>query len=118
MRPIDGEPCENGAPADKPCESLADAVFASQLASLKAEAALSDVLETHWPEAWEDFTTDWYDSSIEVYFAGPLSPPATVEDVAARMFDLGFLRCWVHEHTLAGRGAVLCSCPVRSKRKP
>ena len=93
--------------------TLAEELHQTWLAHAEAEARLGGAIDEVAPDAWDDFTTDWYDNSVEGYMLGEI--PETVTDaVAAKMFSAGFGLCWVHPHKKGPR--VDCKCPVRRPR--
>ena len=93
-------------------KTLAERVFDADLAQARAEHDLGDALDQIIPnDAWEHFTTDWYDRSIEVYI--PVAP-ADPDGVARALFALDFSLVWIHPHP-SPRGD--CRCPVRSRPK-
>ena len=97
--------------------TFADKLFDAQIALLCAEGELSD---THLTAAigdacdgaWDDYTFDYYDRSIEVYGVGDLSDEARERALDA-LAALGFAVAWLHPHT-GGRtlpGGSRCKCP-------
>lgn len=76
--------------------SIAERVFRTQQESLAAEATLGDAIDEIAPNAWEHFTTDYYDRSVEVYFG---ADPVDADRVANALFAHGFKIVWIHPHT-------------------
>lgn len=91
--------------------TIADGIFQAEFALGAAEERLVMALDTVAGDTWDDFTTDWYDRSVEVYF---LLVPSDPEAVAEKMFDAGFTVCWVHPHP-SPRGD--CRCPARARAR-
>lgn len=75
--------------------TLAEDFWAAQRIANLAEEKIGDMLdEILGADGWQDFDTDSYDMSIEIY---GVSPKLELSDgVQATLRDAGFARCWTH----------------------
>jgi hypothetical protein len=90
----------------------AEEFFRADLARVAAEDQIGDIIDAAaGATGWYDFTADWYDQSIEVYFN---DEPADPDAIAAKMFEAGFYLCWIHPHKAP---RIDCRCPVRSAKR-
>lgn len=91
-------------------QSLASRVHAARRAVDSTEGELLDVVTAACGALasgdGEDWTTDGYDNSIEVYGVGEID----LDVSAAKLKESGFALVWLHQHP-APRGN--CKCPCR-----
>jgi hypothetical protein len=81
-------------PVDATSLPLADRLWAAERAASRAEDELLDILQSILGDRWDDFTTDYYDRSIEIYGV----PEDFVLDDAGQLAlrEAGFHRAWTH----------------------
>jgi hypothetical protein len=66
-------------------------------------------------ENWDDFTSDYYDESIEIYgckfvLADAEKENAISDEIAAGIGAMGFARAWIHPHEKDERYPKGCLC--------
>ncbi len=83
--------------------TIAEELFAAAHATAKAEDKVDAILSEVAPGAWSEYTSDYYDESIEVY---GVTPSAAIHDA---MKAAGFAIVWQHNHEPPRNG---CKCPA------
>jgi hypothetical protein len=77
-------------------QSRAEDLFHLQILQLKIEAELCDLLDSiSTPFAWEDFSYDYYDNSLELY--GVPDTYKLIGKDAGKLREFGFHRVWMHK---------------------
>jgi len=77
-------------------QSRAEDLFHLQILQIKIDAELCDLLDSLLkPFAWEDFSYDYYDYSLEI-FGVPDTYKMCGKD-AAKLKEFGFHRVWMHK---------------------
>lgn len=77
--------------------TIADRLWAAEPVVSLIEEELADMLDVIiGPHGWDDFTTDHYDRSIEIYGVGP--DVVLSSDDQEKLRAAGFDRCWTHTH--------------------
>ena len=77
-------------------QSRAEDLFHLQILQLKIEAELCDLLDNlPKPFSWEDFSYDYYDSSLELY--GVSDTYKLCSKDAEKLRGFGFSRVWMHK---------------------
>jgi hypothetical protein len=89
-------------PIDEATLTLADRLWAAERAASRGEDELLDILQSILGDRWDDFTTDYYDRSIEIFGV----PADFVLDDAGQLAlrEAGFHRAWTHVDDLRRSG--------------
>lgn len=88
-------------------KTLAERVHEANYLMVKLESELVDVVEAACGETYsdEDYRTDGYDNSIEVWGVGEID----LGVAARKLKESGFCRVWLHQHPEREN----CGCPCR-----
>ena len=75
--------------------TIAEKYWDAERAHRCAEEPIDEVMVAIFGDAWDEWTSDCYDCSIEIYGVRT----ELTDQEWALIWAAGFVTCWLHEHT-------------------